>query len=43
VIGDRRRGIVGRARTGDVPSSVARSADCPVAVVPIEHLERALT
>jgi nucleotide-binding universal stress UspA family protein len=43
VIGDRHRGVLGRARTGDVPLSVARSADCPVAVVPIERLERALT
>jgi nucleotide-binding universal stress UspA family protein len=39
VIGDRHRGVVGRIRTGDVPLSVARNADCPVAVVPIEHRE----
>jgi nucleotide-binding universal stress UspA family protein len=39
VLGDRHRGAVGRARTGDVPSSVARKADCPVAVVPIERHE----
>jgi nucleotide-binding universal stress UspA family protein len=39
VIGDRRRGAVARARTGDVPVSVARQADCPVAVVPIERHE----
>jgi len=39
VIGDRHRGAVGRARTGDVPFSVARQADCPVAVVPIERHE----
>jgi nucleotide-binding universal stress UspA family protein len=34
VIGDRRRGPLGRARTGDLPLTVARGARCPVAVVP---------
>jgi nucleotide-binding universal stress UspA family protein len=39
VVGDRHRGAVSRARTGDVPSSVARNADCPVAVIPLDHHE----
>jgi nucleotide-binding universal stress UspA family protein len=39
VVGNRHRGALSRARTGDVSLSVARKADCPVAVVPIEHLE----
>jgi nucleotide-binding universal stress UspA family protein len=43
VVGNRHRGAVSRARTGDVPSSVARTADCPVAVVPIDRLEEAMT
>lgn len=34
VIGDKRRGVIGRARTGDVPLTVAAEASCPVAVVP---------
>lgn len=42
VIGDHRRGPAGRARTGDVPLSVARTADCPVAVIPIERHEGTL-
>ncbi|HWS35821.1 MAG TPA: universal stress protein [Actinoplanes sp.] len=36
VVGDKRRGVIGRARTGDVPLTVATEASCPVAVVP-EH------
>jgi nucleotide-binding universal stress UspA family protein len=42
VVGDRHRGPLSRARTGDVPSSVAHNADCPVAVVPIERREGTL-
>jgi nucleotide-binding universal stress UspA family protein len=34
VIGNRRRGPLGRSYTGDVPQTVARRARCPVAVVP---------
>jgi nucleotide-binding universal stress UspA family protein len=34
VIGDKRRGAVSRARTGDVPFAVVRRADCPTALVP---------
>jgi nucleotide-binding universal stress UspA family protein len=34
VVGNRHRGPLGRARTGDVPLTVARRAACPVAVVP---------
>jgi hypothetical protein len=36
VIGNRRRGVIGRTRTGDVPSTVARRAGCPVAVIPLD-------
>jgi nucleotide-binding universal stress UspA family protein len=43
VVGNRHRGAVSRARTGDVPWSVARTADCPVAVIPIDRLEGAPT
>jgi nucleotide-binding universal stress UspA family protein len=39
VVGNRRRGTIGRARTGDVPLSVARRAGCPVAVVPVDRRE----
>jgi len=39
VVGDRHRGVVSRVWTGDVPSSVARTADCPVAVIPLERHE----
>jgi nucleotide-binding universal stress UspA family protein len=39
VIGDKRRGMVSRARTGDVPLSVARLAGCPTAVVPLDRRE----
>jgi nucleotide-binding universal stress UspA family protein len=35
VIGDKRRGVIGRARTGDVPLTLATEAPCPVAVVPL--------
>ncbi|MCU7729499.1 universal stress protein [Actinoplanes sp. KI2] len=35
VVGDKRRGVIGRARTGDVPLTVATEAPCPVAVVPL--------
>jgi nucleotide-binding universal stress UspA family protein len=42
VVGHKRRGVVGRARTGDVPLAVAGQAGCPVAVVPLEALEGAL-
>jgi nucleotide-binding universal stress UspA family protein len=35
VIGDKRRIVIGRARTGDVPLTVATEAPCPVAVVPL--------
>jgi len=35
VIGDKRRSVIGRARTGDVPLTVATEAPCPVAVVPL--------
>ncbi|BCJ50251.1 hypothetical protein Asp14428_17260 [Actinoplanes sp. NBRC 14428] len=34
VVGDKRRGIVGRVRTGDVPAAVAAGAHCTVALVP---------
>ncbi|MCU7729419.1 universal stress protein [Actinoplanes sp. KI2] len=37
VVGDKRRGVIGRARTGDVPLTVATEAPCPVAVVPLEQ------
>ncbi|GAA2565032.1 universal stress protein [Winogradskya consettensis] len=39
VIGDKRRGVIGRARTGDVPLTVATEARCPVAVVPLDQRE----
>ncbi|WP_306214003.1 universal stress protein [Actinoplanes sp. RD1] len=39
VVGDKRRGVIGRARTGDVPLTVATEATCPVAIVPVEHDE----
>ncbi|MEV4352720.1 universal stress protein [Actinoplanes sp. NPDC049596] len=39
VLGDMRRGVVGRARTGDVPLAVATRAPCPVAVVPADQRE----
>jgi nucleotide-binding universal stress UspA family protein len=39
VIGDKRRGVTGRARTGDVPMTVATEAPSPVALVPLEQLE----
>lgn len=39
VVGDRHRGPLGRARTGDVPLTVARRAGCPVAVVPVDRRE----
>ncbi|HET6484439.1 MAG TPA: universal stress protein [Actinoplanes sp.] len=39
VVGDKRRGVIGRARTGDVPLTVATEAACPVAVVPEDHDE----
>ena len=35
VVGDKRRGVIGRARTGDVPLTVATETPCPVAVVPL--------
>jgi nucleotide-binding universal stress UspA family protein len=35
VVGDKRRSVIGRARTGDVPLTVATEATCPVAVVPL--------
>ena len=35
VVGDKRRGVIGRARTGDLPLTVATEAPCPVAVVPL--------
>ena len=39
VVGDKRRGVIGRARTGDVPLTVATDAPCPVAVVPLDQHE----
>ncbi|MEU4428357.1 universal stress protein [Actinoplanes sp. NPDC024001] len=39
VVGDKRRGVIGRARTGDVPLTVATEAPCPVAVVPLDQRE----
>ena len=39
VVGDKRRGVIGRARTGDVPAMVASEATCPVAVVPVQRRE----
>jgi nucleotide-binding universal stress UspA family protein len=41
VVGDKRRGVIGRARTGDVPLTVAADAPCPVAVVPLDQHEGA--
>jgi len=35
VVGDKRRGVVSRARTGDIPRTVAADAPCPVAAVPL--------
>lgn len=37
VLGDKRRGIIGRVRTGDVPLTVSTEAPCPVAIVPLEQ------
>lgn len=39
VVGDKQRGVIGRARTGDVPLTVAAEAPCPVAVVPLDQRE----
>ena len=39
VVGDKRRGFIGRARTGDVPLTVAADAPCPTAVVPLDQSE----
>jgi nucleotide-binding universal stress UspA family protein len=39
VVGDKRRGVIGRARTGDVPLTVATEAPVPVAVVPLDQME----
>jgi nucleotide-binding universal stress UspA family protein len=39
VVGDKRRGVIGRARTGDVPLTVATEAPCPVAVIPLDQRE----
>jgi nucleotide-binding universal stress UspA family protein len=39
VVGNRHHGAVPRTRTTDVPGAVARTADCPVAVIPINHRE----
>jgi len=39
VVGDKRRGVIGRARTGDVPMTVATEAPAPVAIVPLEQRE----
>jgi nucleotide-binding universal stress UspA family protein len=39
VVGDKRRGMVSRARTGDVPLAVAQRAACPTAIVPLDRLE----
>jgi nucleotide-binding universal stress UspA family protein len=39
VVGDKRRGVIGRARTGDVPLTVAAGAPGPVAVVPADQRE----
>ncbi|GAB2584251.1 hypothetical protein Aab01nite_54400 [Paractinoplanes abujensis] len=36
---DKRRGVIGSARTGDVPLTVATEAAWPVAVIPAEHDE----
>ncbi|MEU4419247.1 universal stress protein [Actinoplanes sp. NPDC024001] len=37
VVGDKRRGPLGRVRTGDVVVTVADKAPCPVAVVPADQ------
>jgi nucleotide-binding universal stress UspA family protein len=37
VVGDKRRGSLSRARTGDVPYAVIRRASCPTAVVPVDR------
>jgi nucleotide-binding universal stress UspA family protein len=37
VVGDKRRDVIGRVRTGDVPVTVATGAPCPVAVVPVSR------
>ena len=39
VVGDKRRGVVSRARTGDVPLAVAQRAACPTAIVPLDRSE----
>jgi nucleotide-binding universal stress UspA family protein len=39
VLGDKRRGVISRARTGDVPMTVATEAPSPVALVPLEQME----
>jgi nucleotide-binding universal stress UspA family protein len=39
VVGDKRRGVVSRARTGDVPLAVAQRACCPTAIVPLDRRE----
>jgi nucleotide-binding universal stress UspA family protein len=39
VVGDKRRGVISRAHTGDVPLTVATEATCPVAVVPLDQRE----
>jgi len=39
VVGDKRRGPVGRAVTGDVPIAVTRAAAGPVALVPMDRRE----
>jgi nucleotide-binding universal stress UspA family protein len=41
VVGDKRRGVIARARTGDVPLLVATEAPCPVAVVPLAQRDTA--
>jgi len=39
VIGDKRRGVVSRARTGDIPRTVSAEAPCSVAAVPLARQE----
>ncbi|MBM2616381.1 universal stress protein [Actinoplanes sp. LDG1-06] len=41
VLGDKRRGVMGRLRTGDVPLTVALDAACPVVLVPVDQREEA--
>ncbi|MCM4084404.1 universal stress protein [Paractinoplanes hotanensis] len=41
VLGDKRRGVMGRLRTGDVPLTVALDALCPVVLVPVDQREEA--